>query len=198
MKSTLRALLYFIFLLGLIYHLGCSTTGEVDNQYILTVSLANGVSGIPATGTYVYDENQTVTYSYTLEVGFRNLVVFLNDVAIADSGIITMDNNHVLRVVADPPFDVTGEWHGYLEGGLAREFWVTFFEDNYCIGILENYSGEFDQSNYQISDGHISIDLDSGSRDFLMEGTIENDNRMSGTWYSYFYGTNGTWWLERD
>ena len=127
MKSTLRALLIFIFLLGLIYHPGCSTTDEVDNQ-----------------------------------------------------------------------FDVTGEWSGYLDGGLTREFWVTFFENNYCIGMLENYAGEFDQSNYQISNGNISIDLDSGLRDFLMEGTIENDDRMSGTWSSIFYEASGTWWLERD
>lgn len=124
----------------------------------------------------------------------------LDGITIANSGVITMNSNHTLKAISDDIFNIIGGWHGRLYGGKEEQFWVTFSEGNYCVGILEIHgTGEWDYSTYELYGDHIYIHLEDGSfRDIEFVGTIENNDRMSGTWSSAFYATSGTWYLERD
>lgn len=69
-------------------------------NYALTVTLAAGVSGTPAAGTYTYESGTKIDYSYTPGTGFDALEVKLDNNVLAASGQITMDQDHVLTVTA--------------------------------------------------------------------------------------------------
>ena len=101
MKNTFYVMFVLLVVVGFFNQTGCKTSEQETSQYSLTVTLASGVSGTPVTGSYSYDEIQNVSYSYTLQSGYENLVVTLDDVAIADSGLISMNRDHVLRVNAE-------------------------------------------------------------------------------------------------
>lgn len=76
-------------------------------QYKLTVTRGGGVSGYPGTGNYCYNNGATVNYNYSLQTGYKDLVVRLNGVTVYKSGSITMNRDHALTASAveidDPP-----------------------------------------------------------------------------------------------
>ncbi len=71
-------------------------------EYTLTVTVGEGVSGTPATGSYIYKENETITYQYSLKTGYSNLTLTLdgNPLNSNGTGTITMNRNHSLVVSA--------------------------------------------------------------------------------------------------
>lgn len=69
-------------------------------KYDLTVTVGEGVTGNPATGTTTHKKNDTVNYSYTLQPGYAELVVKIDGVDAAPTGTITMDANKSLVVSA--------------------------------------------------------------------------------------------------
>ncbi len=85
-------------------------------SFILTVTKNVGVNGTPETGTYTYASGAVVSYSYTLASNYINLVVKLDNVAVAASGTFVMNANHALTASAtydDPNVTYT----------LVVEFW---------------------------------------------------------------------------
>lgn len=103
MKKPLLFLLMSVFILGLLIQPGCKTKDDPADQYTLMVTLGTGVTGTPISGSYAYDENQAVPYSYTLQTGYVNLVVTLDGITVANSGSITMNSNHTLTATAGEP-----------------------------------------------------------------------------------------------
>ncbi len=70
--------------------------------YQLIVTRGEGVEGTPTTGTMTYNEGTAVNYNYSLQGGYKNLVVTLDGNAAASSGTITMNSNHTLSAAAVP------------------------------------------------------------------------------------------------
>ncbi len=73
-------LIQLVFLVFLVASMGVgckknTTVEPAKGSFTLTVSLGEGIDGSPATGTYTYNEGDTVTYNYGLKSGYRNLAV---------------------------------------------------------------------------------------------------------------------------
>lgn len=198
MKKQFLYFSAFIFICILIVQPACKIVEEAQpaTKYILTVIQGEGVSGVPAAGTYNYDENQTVTYSYTATAGYEALDVALDGITIANSGFISMDSNHTLDVTA--VFDLTGEWDGYhAEGpngeGIHYSLHLTFSGGG-ATGTITCTEGKSwpVTGTYTLNGSAIEFELDSG---YKCTGTVE-PGKMSGT-YTLFPGETGIWILER-
>jgi hypothetical protein len=69
--------------------------------YALTVNLGAGTTGIPSSsGSYTQDS--IVSYNYSLQSGYKDLVVKLDGATVAASGSVTMNADHTLSVSATP------------------------------------------------------------------------------------------------
>lgn len=191
---------------GVLFFSGCTTT-ETAN-YTLTVTAGNGVSGTPATGSYSYGENDTVSYSYTAQAGYGNLNVTLDGAPVANSGVVTMTANHTLN--ASAVVDVRGRWTGQFdyEGG------GTYFEVTFTGGILTGTTrGLFDfvpgygNGTYTVSGNEIGFELrypnymgSPWDATLTCDGTFSDGNNMSGDWLWEWYvqELSETWSLVRD
>jgi hypothetical protein len=186
---------------GILFFPGCKTADPAS--YTLTVSVSNGVIGIPATGSYSYAENDTVSYNYSAQAGYGNLAVTLDGAPVANSGVITMTASHTLAVTA--VIDVRGIWTGrfyYL--GDDCYFTVTF-----SGGVLSgatygmfDWEGAYVNGNFTLSGNDIEFNLiyPSGNAELACTGTLSNPNAMSGDWIWYennIEEANGTWDLAR-
>lgn len=200
MKKLALAFLSTFLILGLVVQPGCKTTVL---QYTLTVTVNTGVSGVPSTGIYTYDENQSVSYNYTLLAGYGILVVTLDGIQVADSGLITMNTNHDLQAFVG--FNINGHWDGKAvddDGyGLHYSFELTF-SGGYDSGTVSGTGPYWDNvsGTYTIADDRIEFTLNSldypGEGPYYFTGTIDDDNHMSGTWT--FDIESGIWDLERS
>ena len=73
MKNRSVFLMFFLMGLVILFVPGCKT-GE-DAQYTLTVTVGEGIMGMPAAGSYSYSENETVSFNYSSQSGYGNLEV---------------------------------------------------------------------------------------------------------------------------
>jgi len=69
-------------------------------EYKLNVTLGTGVSGTPVAGTVTYKKGKKVSYSFTLQDGYKDLRVNLDNVAVAAAGEIEMNRAHDLVATA--------------------------------------------------------------------------------------------------
>lgn len=97
---TVTVSVFIIF--GLLINFSCKVgnDGEEppdDNTYTLTVWLGTGVEGTPAAGDYSYREGESVSYEYSLTVGYSDLTVTLDGQEVSAAGTINMDRNHSLN-----------------------------------------------------------------------------------------------------
>ncbi len=196
MRSKLFYLLVVFCLLGLLVHPGCKTA-EDTAQYVLTVTMGEGITGTPPTGSYSYTDADLVNYSYSLQTGYENLVVQLDGVTVGSSGVIAMSMSHTLTVTADEVFDVRGDWSGIMYYSHTMTFDLSFSGGLYS----GNISGFLDGSpaangDYTITNGSIEFNLEQSGSRYYFTGTIDNDNRMSGAWDAN-YGLAGHWELDR-
>ncbi len=78
-----------------------ATAAQIPGEhYVLTITTSAGVVGTPAAGVYTYTTITLVNYSYTAASGYTNLVVKLNNVPVASSGLLIMKENLNLAVTA--------------------------------------------------------------------------------------------------
>lgn len=196
----------FFLLMGLVFFTGCPTNGE-DNglgQYTLTVTVSSGVGGTPTTGAYSYVENSVVNYSYSLQSGYKNLVVTLDGVPMAATGVITVTGNHVLSVSAEQ-IDIRDAWRGVWDYMGYESFFRVEFSGGLDSG---NCGGYFDLITIG---GAGTWTLVGTQIDFVLlfpapynltlicTGILEDENHMSGTWEltDGVYSMYGDWELER-
>lgn len=100
----------------------------------LTVSVGEGVEGSPPSGTYTYDEGESIHYNYNASSGYFNLQVQLNGDTVSPSGIITMDRNHSLSASAQQngKIGVTSSPTGadiWIDDNLETEVTPALFEE---------------------------------------------------------------------
>lgn len=190
--------------IGVLFFPGC-TTAETPT-YTLTATLSDGVTGTPAAGTATYNENDTVSYSYTAQSGYANLQVTLDGAPAAASGTVTMNANHTLNVSAI--VDVRGKWTGlFTHQGDSTYFEVTF-SDGIASGTtrgLFDWQPGYANGTFTVSGNQIDFDLrrSVGAIDIILActGTFSNANNMSGDWiYTIvnYDSVEGTWTLVRD
>jgi hypothetical protein len=177
------------------------TANEVDAQYVLTVTVGDGITGTPATGSYNHTDGDLVNFSYSLQTGYENLVVQLDGITVGSNGIIAMNTNHILTATADESFDVNGDWAG-LVVYLSIDYTAQLnFSGGYYSGTV---TGDVESlppgatGTYTITNGSIEFDLDFGGGNIMsLTGTIDDDNNMSGD-HNCTWGPSGTWNLERQ
>ena len=100
-KLMLIALPVLVILFGTIFLPACSSPtgpeGEVRTLFTLTVGVGEGVAGYPAaSGTTDYPDGTSISYSYSLESGYTNLLVRVDTREASASGTIIMNTNHSL------------------------------------------------------------------------------------------------------
>jgi hypothetical protein len=105
-KLMLIALPVLVILFGTIFLPTCKSPASSDTEdalkkYFLLVSVGEGVTGNPTSGTHVYSEGESVSYSYSLNSGYTNLDVRIDNQPVNASGTITMNGNHNLNASAD-------------------------------------------------------------------------------------------------
>jgi hypothetical protein len=101
MRKILTLSMIFAILTGTLLHIGCKKSDEAD-VFSLTVFINPGVTGTPGTGTYTYEENDQVTYDYSPRDAYINLRITLDGTEVANSGTITITQQHTLNASADP------------------------------------------------------------------------------------------------
>lgn len=200
----MRNQMYFLFMglvvTSLLFLPGCQTTEDVVVQYTLTVNVGEGVNGTPATGSYPYNENDLVPYSYSAQSGYGHLAVTLDGAPVPESGTVTMTGNHQLGATAERLIDIRGFWEGTMYNQSASPFLLSVtFSGTLESGSVSGYGESAGNGNgeYTVSGDQINFNLQFYSIDVWYQGTITDDNNMNGEWTSS-ESPYGSWELERN
>ncbi|MCX6557535.1 MAG: hypothetical protein NTW95_08935 [Candidatus Aminicenantes bacterium] len=156
-----------------------------DNiQRGLTVTVGEGVSGMPAVGTFNYGQGATVSYSYAVAEGYFNLTVLLDGTVVDSSGTITMDDDHTLDVTA-------------TAGKKLRDTWVLaeVYDDGSSFTVNATFSGNYASGTVSDSQGGsgtftfigstVAFNLVFPNVTYEYSGTFTDDNTMGGTCKRY-------------
>jgi hypothetical protein len=204
-----KNIIVFIAFMIFFYFSACKSTEEEISQFTLTVTVGEGVSGSPESGTFIYDESEVVTYDYSALDGYGNLIVTLDDAGVASSGTITMTGNHTLNVTAD--IDIRGVWIGSFYAGSTKYYMDTTFSGEIFSGPaqarISHFSGK-GNGLFSVSGDQIDFTLQWTSVELRFTGTITGVSQMSGDWnVTGLAGIpaampkgipgHGTWELER-
>lgn len=183
----------------LVFQPGCNNGTNGGGQYLLMVTLSDGVSGTPPAGTHSCEANSTVTYSYAPQSGYQNLQVKLDGINVSSSGIIAIGtSDHVLNVTASP-WDVRGNWNGTLtDDNNSEPLHVTFSGASATSGTTSgDIGGPTGTGTFTSSGSVINFTLIWNFGNFTFSGTLASPNSMSGTWTWQPGGSTGTWQLTR-
>ncbi|HLP62786.1 MAG TPA: Ig-like domain-containing protein [Candidatus Deferrimicrobium sp.] len=94
------------------------------SKKILTVTMGEGVSGNPGSGTYTYKKGSSINYNYNVQSGYTALVVTLDGNPVASSGTLKMDAPHTLNVTASKEYSLTvnkgAGINGLPDGGTIK------------------------------------------------------------------------------
>jgi len=86
-------------------------TASLEINYTLTVTKGDGVDGNPISGIFKYSNGNQVTYNYTLQTGYYDLIVILDGTRVGNStganGTINMNENHTLSASATKKYKLT-------------------------------------------------------------------------------------------
>jgi hypothetical protein len=130
----------------LIFSTGCKKN-EATQQNSLAVTVSAGVTGNPVTGTYAYNDGDSVSYAYALEAGYVNLEVLLDGASAPAAGTIIMNGNHTLAVTADEQqiqnYTLTVTVGEGVDGAPAEGDYSYVDGDttNYSYTLKTNYAG---------------------------------------------------------
>jgi hypothetical protein len=133
----------FAILTGTILHIGCKKSDETQ-VFSLTVFINPGINGTPGTGTYNYEENDQVTYDYSLKDAYINLRVTLDGTEVANSGTIAITGQHTLNASSDPDpaaLPLTVSLSGGVTGTPAAGVYYYFpnAQVDYSYSLAEDY-----------------------------------------------------------
>jgi len=173
---------------------------DANGQFNLIVTVAAGVSGTPAAGTFTYPQGTLVNYSYSLAEGYTAMSIQLDGTEIVRQGTITMLANHTLSVSATVKYNVQGAW------ALAE----TYLDDS-SFHVTATLSGDYVHGNVSDSDGgsgaytynDATIEFTIVFPDVTYEysGSFTDANTMSGTCKRYKTSdnvVNGSWTATRS
>lgn len=199
-QLMLIPLVVLVTLFGTFFLTTCKSPASSDVEdalttYTLTVSVGVGVTGNPTSGSTSYSEGTSVSYSYSLNSGYTNLAVTLDDQQVSTSGTITMNRNHTLNASAEEAVtftqtDLTGTWSGTMDS-----LNITFAVD--ASGSIDWISGDcaligdmtIDSSGEVTGDGIYTENFANwGQASWTLQ--MSNDKAtMSGTLGAMVWGT---------
>lgn len=144
MKNSLTIYLIAALFIGTLSISGCKKSSETTDSYVLTVTVANGVTGTPAAGTYTYKKGDQVAYNYTLKDAYEDLRVTLDAASVASSGTITISGDHTLLAQSTPrdeAFSLTVSVAAGVEGTPASgtTYYLPNTQVNYSYSLKEDY-----------------------------------------------------------
>jgi flagellar basal body-associated protein FliL len=114
-------------------------SATATQSFVLAVAKYMGVNGTPDTGMYTYASGTVINYNYVLASNYIDLVVKLDDAAVAASGTFVMNGNHALTANAtynDPNVTYTlvvQFWNSNATGSPAPGTY------HYANGTIVNY-----------------------------------------------------------
>jgi hypothetical protein len=188
MKKIFTTAFVFAILIGLLINTSCKKSQDAI-EYLLTVSLYDGVTGTPENGTYTYTEIKEVEYSYGLLEGYTALTVLLDGEEVESSGTFTMNGNRYLVVTAGQG---TGEFR--LNVAVATGAAGTPEEGTYYYD-----AGEQVAFNYSLEDGYTNLRVSFDGVEIGSTGTITIS--QDHTLYVYTdkeYYIQGSWTLAEE
>jgi len=161
MKKIFTTAVVFSILIGFLINTSCKKSQDAI-EYILTVTVNEGITGTPTTGSYSYTGVQDVEYSYSLQDGYTALSVLLDGEEVASSGTVTMDGDHYLVVNAGKG---TGDYRfsvSIATGAVGTPEAGVYYHD---AGEQINYS-------YSLEDGYTNLRVTLDGTDIGSTGTI--------------------------
>lgn len=100
MKRTIIPILAAALAAAVFSFNACKTTTPAASKVL--VVLSEGVTGLPAQGTYNLLEGEELQYSFSLQPGYSTLTVLWDGVAVAASGALALNSGeHTLMAYAD-------------------------------------------------------------------------------------------------
>jgi cysteinyl-tRNA synthetase len=126
-----------------IFFAGCKMPANDEGttaQTTLTVTMGEGVDGNPVSGSYTYNEGDSLSYTYELLAGYWDLQVTLDGTPVSAGGILTMTGNHSLNAGAKGLDELLGQvtFWAYQLQAISREGAVdTLANSHYDMLVLE-------------------------------------------------------------
>lgn len=111
------------------HSLSVSTTRKAD--FTLIVSKGTGVSGTPESGNYPYLEGSIVAYDYSLQTGYKDLLVKLDGSPVSAKGNVNMNSNHSLTASSQDDSE------NYDTSVLGIE-WISIWASEFTMGDTFN------------------------------------------------------------
>jgi hypothetical protein len=188
MKKIFTTAVIFSILIGLLINTSCKKSKDVT-EYTLTVTVNEGISGTPGTGTYTYTEVEDVAYSYTLQEGYSALAVLLDGEEVESSGTVTMDGNHFILVTAGKG---TGDYKlsvSIATGAVGTPDTGSYYYD---AGEQINYS-------YSLESGYTNLRVSLDGVSIATTGTITiSKNHLLYVYAEKEYYIQGSWRLAEQ
>lgn len=188
MKKIFTTAFVFAILIGLLINTSCKKSQEAI-EYFLTVTLYEGVTGTPESGSYPYTETEEVEYSYSLQDGYTALTVLLDGEEVESSGTVTMAGDHYLVATAGQG---TGDYRlavSIAAGAAGTPEAGTYYYD----------AGEQIDFSYSLEDGYTNLRVSFDGVDIGSTGTITIS--QDHTLYVYTekeYYIQGSWTLAEE
>lgn len=145
MRTKTSLIIYVIaaLIIGTLMFPGCKKSSEADT-FTLTVTVGNGVAGTPEPGTYTYNKDDKVTYSYALKDAYEDLKITLNGKTLSSGGVITITENATLLATSDPrdeAFSLTVTIGSGVTGTpkAGTTYYLPNTQVNYSYSLAEDY-----------------------------------------------------------
>jgi len=130
-------------------------------KYTLTVTRGIGINGTPAE-TKSYNEGEIVNYNYSLQTGYREMLVMLDGNPVANTGSITMDSDHTLVASAQKEYKLTVTKEDGVNGTPGS-------------GIFPYKQGETVRYEYTLRTGYTNLIVKLDGIDVQPNGIITMD-----------------------
>jgi hypothetical protein len=148
---------------------------SATQEYTLTVTVGEGVTGTPVAGTSTYKKDTAVNYNYSLKSGYSKLSVTLDGAPIAASGTVTMNADHTLAASATKTFILTVSKGAHVNGTPAS-------------GTYTHASGTNVPYSYSPASGYSNLEVKLDNVLVANAGTIAMDTNHTLT--ANLYGAN--------
>ncbi|MCK4944189.1 MAG: hypothetical protein KAS65_11470 [Candidatus Aminicenantes bacterium] len=180
----------FLFVLALLimFHSSC---GWKTTEFTLTVVVGEGISGVPESGTYVYQEFEEIEYKYEAEGDIIQPEIYVNNYRkLILEGTLVMYCDTILTV---EQIDIRKEWNMiFSEQDIDDVEWeITFSGPDLRFGTFSDnrgYTGIWEVSG----DNDLTIRYDDWA-DYVFTGTL---SALGGNWEGE--GKSGSWYIYLD
>jgi hypothetical protein len=133
-------------------------------KHLLIVEMGAGANGTPAAGKYWYKKGEKVAYNFTCADGYKNLVVFVDDIAASPSAIIVMNRAHKIRVetTQSAEYSLAVNAENGINGSPAS-------------GTYSYREGTSVAYNYVLADGYVDLQVKLDNVQVAANGTVKMD-----------------------